>query len=762
MQRFRLLAAPGLCFLVFACGGDDPSDADPDVSDTGGDAAVDVDASGADVDDADSGDEPDGSDAAPDVEPDAADATDATDSGDTEEEPCDEGERRVGEFCRDELDRSCLEPADCRETEICQPPVGNALTGTCIYTPRELLACPGAEGCESNEGELRAAFAERDITLYGWEPARPAYAERPDEFGNPRRFVGDVTDARTFCDCGLDMICPPGDEFADCPSFGEYTGPDADGTEGDGYMQGAWIAGFDNSRLAQLCPDEWLAEDCEEPFCCVHPTAHDPISLRAVVIEQGDLRYAFVSVDTVGYFYEDQLRNLGGFDPSWEIDWLTVTATHNHEAPDTMGQWGPGAFGSPLPNDTGTLPEYMDLIHERMIEAVGEAVAALEPVDLYATQVNTGADGFAARDSRAPFVFDDRITALRFVRQDQIPGPTTTLGTILNWHSHPEAAGGGNVYQTSDFPHYYREYVEDGIPEPATDVLTGREYPARPGLGGIAMYVSGSVGGLLTPLSVPATGRDGTVYAENGFGKVHALGERLADVTLEAFSRGCEDEEPVGCVTRIEDETMSFAHEEFMLELSNINFQIAGISLGILERDIFNWRRADGVGLQADRLPQIRTLVSQLRIGSVAFQSFPGEVFPEVVTHWRPERVRRDPILGNPGDLNCAEDRRTRLEEGVEPRFGCFIQENNPNPPDLDAYPDDPGVAELIDAEFLVIVGLGNDALGYLVPPYDFEVDPVVGVLAEVDGDHYEETNSLGDVLATVLDILGNVNAALE
>ena len=761
--RWSLILCSFVLIGGLGCGNDSGSEPEDDVPDA---AAADVATPDDAADDEDADDDvPSTPDAQPEVDEDAAEDADALDEDveDVPLEPCEEGRRRVGEFCRDDLDRVCLSDADCRPTEFCEPPTGNDRLGTCIYTAREQIVCPGAAGCESNEGALQVGFGKADVSLYHWELGRERFTERPDAFGNPTRFVGDVTDPSTFCDCGLDGICPPTDEFAECFSAGEYTGPDADGTEGDGYMQGAWVAGFNNSRLAQRCPEEWLAADCVEPFCCTNPGAHDPIWVRVAVFEQGDLRYALASIDTVGYFYEDQLLNLAALDPSWGIDWLTITATHNHEAADTMGQWGPGAFGSPLPNDTGTLPEYMALIEQGIVSAVGDAVAQLAPVDVYATQVNTGADGFAIRDSRNPFVFDDLITAIRFVREGADPNAAdATLGTILNWHSHPEAAGGNNVYMTSDFPHYYREYVENGLLEPAVDVVTGREYPAREGVGGIAMYISGSVGGLLTPLGVPAIGRDGTVYSDNGFGKVFALGERLADTTLEAIRTPCEGEETFGCTRQLTDETLSFAHEELMLELENINFQIAGISLGILNRLIFNWRRSDGVGFQADKLPEVRTLVSQMRIGPVAFQSFPGEAFSEVVTGWRQDRVRRNPILGDPEDLNCAEDRRTRLAPEVTPRFGCLIRASNPNPPDLDAYPDIAPLATEIPAEYLVVVGLGNDALGYLVPPYDFKVDPVVGVLAEVDGDHYEETNSLGDVWSTVLESIRSVNAALN
>ena len=42
------------------------------------------------------------------------------------------------------------------------------------------------------------------------------------------------------------------------------------------------------------------------------------------------------------------------------------------------------------------------------------------------------------------------------------------------------------------------------------------------------------------------------------------------------------------------------------------------------------------------------------------------------------------------------------------------------------------------------IVGLGNDELGYILPEYDFILDDSLPWFNEAEGDHYEETNSLG------------------
>jgi hypothetical protein len=47
-------------------------------------------------------------------------------------------------------------------------------------------------------------------------------------------------------------------------------------------------------------------------------------------------------------------------------------------------------------------------------------------------------------------------------------------------------------------------------------------------------------------------------------------------------------------------------------------------------------------------------------------------------------------------------------------------------------------------AEYNWIVGLGNDELGYFVPAYNYKLNETSPYLNEADGDHYEETNSLG------------------
>lgn len=736
------LALPLAASLVLAaCDQQEDTGEDLDVMDAEPDVPADVGTTDAEedttVDSADDAAE----EIAPDTVPDAdADPPDVV--------RCEEGRRPVGDLCRKPFDRACFSDDNCRENERCTWGEGEdtARPGTCIYEFPAPVVCPGSPECEDGTGPLRVGFAAHAITPRGWELARPGYSEGANFWGQLRHFVGDVEDPSTFCDCGRDMVCPPGEEYDECYSVGEWTGPDADGTEGDGRMQGAWIAGFSNSKNATLCPEEWLGDACDGPHCCVHPLAHDEIWARTVILEQGDTRLAWVVVDTVGFFYSDAKRVAESLDPALGIDWLLVSATHTHNAPDTIGQWGPGFLGDDLPTNTGAYPEWMDDVRAGVAASVTEAASAMAEADVYAGHADTGPIGFAVRDTRNPFIFDDRLSLLAFVRAGGTLGdPEDTLGTIANWHSHPEAVADGNAIITSDFPHWVRHHIEQGFAEAGVE-----GFPARQGMGGIALYASGSVGGLLNPLHRPAIGRDGVAHSANRWEKAEALGQRLADLALVSFGTECESPGDQACMTRLESPPLRFVSRELVLDVSNVNFHIALMDLELFDRPVYNWRVSDGV-LPGDNLPKALTAITQIRLGDVVMQTFPGELFPELVTGFHPEDVVRAPILGDWMDMNCAPDRRTRLPEEAEAeRFGCMIDARNENPPDLDAAPRGAPLGARLGGEYLFVIGLGNDQLGYLVPPYDFQTE--LRGLAQSPGDHYEETVSLGNVVDTLID----------
>ena len=93
----------------------------------------------------------------------------------------------------------------------------------------------------------------------------------------------------------------------------------------------------------------------------------------------------------------------------------------------------------------------------------------------------------------------------------------------------------------------------------------------------------------------------------------------------------------------------------------------------------------------------------------------PGEVFPESV-------------VGFDDEWSHGLDR---------------IDAGNPNPPDLAAAPDSTPLKRVMPGEVVFLLGLGNDELGYMVPPYDYQLG-TPEYFDEAGGDHYEETNSIG------------------
>jgi len=728
MRRATLLVCSLLLTLQSACGDDGLT---TPVDDSGGTPDTDV---VEDTDDAGDLESDNGE-----VDSDASEEVDGEPDAEADTGPIcfeDRGERLVGDSCRRETDRGCLTNDHCIDSELCVVDEGETL-GTCIYQIPDPIVCPGGEGCASNEGALRAAFAVRVITPLGWEEARAEYID-DDEI-----FVGDTLDPETFFDCGRDMICPDDDD---------YVAPDEDGSEGDEIMQGAWMAGLENSKPILRCTEEFLGESCELGLlCCAHERAHDDMLASGFVFEQGDSRVAFVVVDSIGYFYADLERARNQIDASAEIDLLIVSATHDHEAADTMGLWGPGSFGGDLPLETGVDLAHMEYVNAQIAELVEEAAANLVDVDFYADSVDGGVDGLAVRDSRDPWIFDDEMALLLAVRAGtDRSDPDNVIGAVVNWSNHPEAIGYNNQHISSDFPHYVREYVSNGLPA----VMDGDTEiaPALPGIDAPVVYISGSVGGLITPLRISATTRDGTVIEENGYAKADAMGQRLAEFALEGL----------GAAPMVTGD-LSFAMREFTTDVMNLQFKTGIFSLNLFNRRVYNWKNEDGFTL-LDTPPQLRTAVARLQIGDVTFFTVPGELFPEaMVGGFDPDNTIDEPTLGDHRRMECMPDDLLPPEDGdnlEDATAPCLVSPDNPNPPDVASAPTGGYLRAEIPGETLFLIGLGMDEIGYLVPPYDFELLEGAEFVGEAEGDHYEETNSTGSGILS--DTLRELEALFE
>jgi hypothetical protein len=391
---------------------------------------------------------------------------------------------------------------------------------------------------------------------------------------------------------------------------------------------------------------------------------HDDLWARAVAVSDGRTRVAVVSVDLIGVFLADVdaaralLRETTG-----EVA-LVVTSTHNHEGPDTMGLWGPGRFTS------GVDPVYLDRVRRTIAQVAAEALERLEPARMVLAQTRTPG---LILDGRLPEVIDDAMVVLQAVTPD-----ARTLGTVVGWSSHPEALGAENTLLTSDFPHYLNRRMEEA-------------------LGGTAVFVVGSIGGLMTPLGLELRDAQDRPIPPDSFALARAVGERAAARAIEALrTDGWESASTV----------LEHRRARVFVPLENRLFRLAAF-LGVLDRPVFT----DGEPATTVFGADLETEVGYLRIGDLEMLCVPGEIYPELV-------------IGG-------------------------IQEPQDPGADFPGAEREAPLLEMLDSPYRLVVGLANDEIGYILPRSQWDVDaPYAYGRTEAQ---YGEINSAGPSVAPIL-----------
>ncbi len=478
-----------------------------------------------------------------------------------------------------------------------------------------------------------------------------------------------------------------GDFLFEPRPIGDDTWHDADG---DGEWDAVWIAGFDTSRGR---PASGIATDIEA---------------RAIVLSWKSTTIALVSLDLVGYFHADIEKaraDIAAAHP--DIDFVSVSSEHNHNGPDTMGLWGFDELWS------GCDEEYMQTVRDGIVQAVDEAHEAMRParVSYAAVEVDdheNGACNFIS-DTRDPVIILNTMTLVHFTERDS----GDTISTLVNWHSHPEYIGEGNDQLSADFPHYLRLGIEEGVTRGPVD---------RPGVGGVAIYFSGAVGGLLCPYDLDDLygfeDLDGTLWDGHPRpGLEEAVGWSLADVALTALEGATEPED--ACPLEVRASTLD-------LEAKNFAYHAMMLS-GVFHRDDIHGFD-DSLPVGPGNYPRLISEASYIRIGRAAALGVPGEPTAE---HF---------VGGYDGSH-------------TPPCYDGFLDPEtlswpgNPNPPDLSQAPEGPYLFDRMrnrGVEYPMVLGLTGDEVGYLVPSYNFKLAEPGAYVTEPPGDHYEETASIG------------------
>jgi len=403
-------------------------------------------------------------------------------------------------------------------------------------------------------------------------------------FGPNPEWDGTITQSgvwgEKFTDTNHNGRWDPGEPFEDDPVN------DALDPSSKGKYDGIYLAGFGNNRPAT--------------------GKHDDLWARAVVLEYGDTRIAIVAIDLIGYYSNANYYGIGEIkklvDPKLGVSEILIASTHNHEAPDTIGAWGPN------PLSDGKYPRYLRFVDHQIAKAMNKAASSTvrTVMKLARTDPQTSPSiaGMQTRThGRPPDFFDEELRVMQF-----FDGSGSTLdrviATVINWNTHPESMESGNTVITSDFPNAVREAVE-------------KKY------GGTAIYISGDIGAveIIGDSNIKSTDRvrfDGKDYPmkpgnkrpDYTFERTEAIGRDVAKAVFDALGRSEWSGSPA----------IDIKKATLRAPMDNVGYAFLA-SKGVLD--------TMPLPREGEQL-ELETTVYALTIGDAQIITSPGELFPEV------------------------------------------------------------------------------------------------------------------------------------
>jgi hypothetical protein len=602
-----------------------------------------------------------------------------------------------------------------------------------------LQAGPAHAGTGAPRLWFEAGAAAVDITPPPWTPASdqtfvPACGASPAEVEQLWPGTREFAFEEPYVDLYHLGRYAPGDPYCDADHRGYYQAP--------------FLAGGSSA-------DRWPES--------VQPG--DPLQAEAVVLAlrdgvSGPFRkvVGLVVVDSIGLFDTtiDRIREdaaalaarrglprLSGTD-------LFVSSTHDESAPDPIGLWGADLSGTPAgatplgPEPTGTSVTpgvdvyYLQFLERRTAQAVVEAEAALVPAALRLALAPLPSNVLECWSSY-PFIADQLTPVMQAVALHPGSGRPTgkVLFTLVNGNTHVETlAFSGNPALTSMIS-------GDWAGELRADLHAA--------YGGVGVELSGLVGSVETPtvyeppsaqvVDVPGPYRpvpgnpDGcsSVYAPPS-GATPVTGA-IALTKAYAAAMAQSAKAALGASgSLVRPRTLLGMRRRVCLQLENDLFAAAFAAGLFPEREAY-LDPSCTVGISTEgRLAGpargsrsakvrpatplfLRTSVGLVRVGPAEIAYLPGEVFPLTVI-----RGAFDPSSA-PFPTTC-----------YDPATGSFACGR--------PMPMTPFLAAGMTAPYRFFAGLGEDMLGYLMPPGDFVGVP--GETTEPPWSTYEVTSPNG------------------
>ncbi|MBI2421234.1 MAG: hypothetical protein HYV27_00290 [Candidatus Hydrogenedentes bacterium] len=309
---------------------------------------------------------------------------------------------------------------------------------------------------------------------------------------------------------------------------------------------------------------------------------------RAVVMEQGETRVAFVCLDFIGWprVQGDKIRAKVTDIPKENI---LIGSTHTHSAPESY------AFPDGKGGHTADLP-YLDSVIDKAAEAINEAVANLQPAVL---KINMDeAKGKIAYNYYAPELYDPRCSVLQAIGKGGKKDGKAIV-TFVNYASHPEVMGSKQGIVSPDFCGPLYDRIEEKT-------------------GGMAFFMNGAQGGMVTAdCRGPVDGEDIQNWDE-----CIRIGQLLADEALRIVDAAPVQESPSLFVTA--------AEVPFPLD--------SPIMRQVLENSPLDYR-------QYLKGNDVMTQMNLVNVGTAQMLTIPGEALPNIGYYLKRKMPTSHPFL---------------------------------------------------------------------------------------------------------------------
>ncbi len=305
---------------------------------------------------------------------------------------------------------------------------------------------------------------------------------------------------------------------------------------------------------------------------------HDPIMAKALVLKNGNKKYAIITIDILGLpsnVKPDLLKRIAA--KGWNTENLMLLPSHSHGSLEMAAINSKNVFGVP---QIGIFqPELLKFFIAKLEMLMTDADQNYREV-----KIGSGSAKFDGlnRNRRGDKIVDNELTVTRIDLANGQP-----LAALVNWTAHPTFIGGNDMLVSAEWPGYLQTDMEKTI-----------------GKGVVVMYYNGAEG----DQSPVYNGQGGAYEKIQGYGKI------IAEKAMSVYnSVQTKKESELGYSYKIIDLPEQVAHPDFM--------ETGGAEYGLNEQT---------VKVIMDALGPKKVGMGSVRIGDFVLVGIPGELVAEL------------------------------------------------------------------------------------------------------------------------------------